>query len=111
DFRALLRAIRDNFDPHYDALLLQNVALDTLDFTSYTMNLGSKLLIDATEKLEASASGGKYPPRKPNAYLERTGRAPEDPKNIDLRIRESRIFEDVLLVVKVEGVRAEGGTR
>jgi len=105
DFRALLRAIRDNFDPHYDALLIPNVALDTLDFTSYTMNLGSKLLIDATEKMKSSASGGKYPPRKPNTYVERTGRAVEDPKNIDLRIRESRVLEDTLLVVKIEGNR------
>ncbi len=102
DFRAILRAIRDNFDPHYDWLLIPNVAMDTLDFTSYTMNLGSKMILDATVKMPDSASGGKYPPRAPSAYFQRTGRLADDPKNMDLRIRESKVFEDVLLVVKVE---------
>lgn len=48
DFRALLRAIRDNFEPSRDFLLLPRVPQDTLDFTSYTMNLGSKMVLDAT---------------------------------------------------------------
>ena len=102
DFRALLRAIRDNFDPHYDWLLIPNVAMDTLDFTSYTMNLGSKMLLDATEKMPDSASGGKYPPRVSSRFFERTGRAAEDPKNLDFRIREWKVLEDVLLVIMVE---------
>src|ERR1041385_2408837 len=50
DFRSLLRAIKEHFDPHYDLLIIPKVAMDTLDFTSYTMNLGSKMLIDATRK-------------------------------------------------------------
>ncbi|MDP4200680.1 MAG: UbiD family decarboxylase [Bacteroidota bacterium] len=102
DFRALLRAIRDNFDPHYDLLLIPNTAMDTLDFTSYQMNLGSKMVIDATRKQGATASGGKYPERGVNAFYARTGRASEDVKHIDLRIREWKVFEDVLLVVKLE---------
>ncbi len=100
-FRALLRAIRDNFDPRYDFLLLANTAMDTLDFTSYTMNLGSKMLLDATEKLSATSSGGKYPDRKPNEFFARTGKTPEDPQNLDLRINEWKVFENVLLVVKI----------
>ncbi len=100
-FRALLRAIRDNFDPRYDFLLLSNTAMDTLDFTSYTMNLGSKMLLDATEKLSATSSGGKYPDRKPNEYFTRTGNTPEDPRNLNFRIKEWKVFEDVLLVVKL----------
>lgn len=55
-FRALLRAIRDHFDPRYDFVLLGNTAMDTLDFTSYTMNMGSKMLLDATEKLSATSA-------------------------------------------------------
>ncbi len=101
NFRALLRAIRDNFDPRYDFLLLANTAMDTLDFTSYTMNMGSKMLLDATEKLTATSSGGKYPDRKPSDFFARTGKTPEDPKHIDFRIQESKIIEDVLLVVKL----------
>jgi len=102
DFRSLLRAIRDNFDPHYDFMLLNNTAMDTLDFTSYTMNLGSKMILDATEKLPSTSSGGKYPERIQSQFYARTGIAPEDPKTLDFRIRESKVFEDVLLVVKVE---------
>ncbi|MFI5201098.1 MAG: UbiD family decarboxylase [Candidatus Kapaibacterium sp.] len=100
-FRALLRAIRDNFDPHYDFLLLTNTAMDTLDFTSYTMNLGSKMLLDATEKLAATSSGGAYPPRTPSPFFARTGSAFLDLKNQDARIREWKVLEETLLVVKI----------
>jgi UbiD family decarboxylase len=100
-FRALLRAIRDNFDSRYDFLLLSNTAMDTLDFTSYTMNMGSKMLLDATEKLSATSSGGKYPDRKPNEFYSRTGKTPEDPKNLNFKILDWKIIEEVLLVVKI----------
>jgi UbiD family decarboxylase len=112
NFRALLRAIRDNFDPRYDFLLLGNTAMDTLDFTSYTMNLGSKMLLDATEKLSATSSGGKYPDRKPSEYFAKTGKTPEDPKILNYKIQEWKLLEDVLLVVKIannsSGMKADG---
>ncbi len=107
-FRALLRAIRDHFDPHYDFQLLTNTAMDTLDFTSYTMNLGSKMLLDATEKLSATSSGGAYPPRVPSPLFARAGTASEDVKNLDSRIREWRLLEGTLLVVKLGMGNAEG---
>ncbi len=100
-FKALLQAIRENFDPYYDFLLLANTAMDTLDFTSYTMNLGSKMLLDATEKLSATSSGGKYPARKPSEFFARTGKTPEDPKHLNFKIQEWRVIEDVLLVIKI----------
>lgn len=101
NFRALLRAIRDNFDPRYDFLLLANTAMDTLDFTSYTMNMGSKMLLDATEKLSATSSGGKYPERKQNEFFPRTGKSPENMMNLDLRIQDWKIIEEVLLIIKI----------
>jgi 4-hydroxybenzoate decarboxylase subunit C len=103
DFRALVRAIGKNFDPHYDFMLVQNVPLDTLDFTSYSMNMGSKMLIDATTKQNVTASGGKYRPRVESELLARVGSTPEDVKTLDLRIREWKLIEDCLLVVKVAG--------
>jgi len=39
-----------HFDPREDVLLLPGTPLDTLDFTSYTMNLGSKLILDFTSR-------------------------------------------------------------
>lgn len=103
NFLDVLHAIGEHFDPHYDFLLLPNVPLDTLDFTSYTMNLGSKMIIDATPKLASSASGGHYPRRQENEFFAHTGRTSRNPSEIDLRIRGYQLIGDTLLVVKVEG--------
>src|SRR5258705_2356325 len=65
DRAAVFGAIARNFDPAEDLLLLPGVPLDTLDFTSYTMNLGSKMVIDAQTKgrVVGSAGGGAvWPP-------------------------------------------------
>jgi 4-hydroxy-3-polyprenylbenzoate decarboxylase len=105
NFRELLRSIKGHFDPYYDALILNKVPLDTLDFTSYTMNLGSKILIDATPKLTTVSSGGAYPVRKESRFYAKTGSHTENSlSNLDYRIKEAILIEDVLLVVKVEGV-------
>lgn len=103
NFRALLQAIKKNFDPHYDFNLVSNVAMDTLDFTSYTMNLGSKMLLDATEKMSATPSGGAYPAREPSRYFDQVGTRTEDVRSLDMRIMDSRVYEDTLLVLKVAG--------
>lgn len=47
-FEAVLDALRENFDPREDLTVLPGTAQDTLDFTSFTMNLGSKMILDAT---------------------------------------------------------------
>ena len=57
DFDAVLRAIRDNFDPAGDFLLLPGVPQDTLDFTSFRMNLGSKMVLDATSGAKRTLHG------------------------------------------------------
>ncbi len=48
DFRAVLREMAAHFDPREDALVLPGVPMDTLDFSSHVMNLGSKLVLDFT---------------------------------------------------------------
>lgn len=103
DFRSLLRAIKEQFDPHYDLLIIPKVAMDTLDFTSYTMNLGSKMLIDATRKPTQSASGGVYPVRMPNEAVMKTGTEVKNLRDVDSRIVDYRSYENALLVVKVKG--------
>lgn len=57
DFDAVLGALRDNFDPASDFLLLPGVPQDTLDFTSFSMNLGSKMVLDATSGAPATLHG------------------------------------------------------
>ncbi|MGH8003449.1 MAG: UbiD family decarboxylase, partial [Limisphaerales bacterium] len=59
NFRAVLREISANFDPAEDFLLLPGVPLDTLDFTSFKMNLGSKMILDATRKAGAAPASEK----------------------------------------------------
>ncbi len=104
NFRSILRAIKENFDPRYDVTILQNVPLDTLDFTSYTMNLGSKILLDGTRKLSTTASGGAYGARRNSELLAHVGeREAKDLREIDSRITSWKVFEDVLLVVRVAG--------
>src|SRR5439155_15294073 len=48
DFRAVLRDLWDRFDPEDRMWLLPFAPLDTLDFTSMKMHVGSKLVFDAS---------------------------------------------------------------
>ena len=92
DFDAVMKEVRDNFDPHYDFVLIPRVPLDTLDFTSYTMNLGSRMIIDATKKKPPRSD----PRRKPGLQT------PDLPtlRSVDRRIVDARLVHDTLLLVK-----------
>lgn len=90
DFDAVLREIRRNFNPHSDFLMLPKVPLDTLDFTSYKMNLGSKMIIDATPKQ-------RVPGRQPKLRI-----TSQKIRELDRRIIDTVIRQDTLAVVKVK---------
>lgn len=95
DFRSVLREIKRNFDPHYDFIMIPKVPLDTLDFTSFKMNLGSKMIIDATsapseEKSETQKIIPDY--NQINKVLVK----------VNPSIRDFNTYEETLLVVKVE---------
>lgn len=92
DWNSVLREIRDHFDPHYDFVLLPKVPMDTLDFTSYTMELGSKMIMDATKKKREGRAAVRHRKRKF-----------PDVRDLDSRIVESALIEDTLLIVKVRG--------
>jgi 4-hydroxy-3-polyprenylbenzoate decarboxylase len=66
------------------------VPFDTLDFTSFTLNLGSKMVLDATRN-------GK-PVDPPPVMVEEA-----ETKRLHPRIRASRCLEGCLLAVQVEG--------
>ena len=51
DFRFVLRDIWQRFSPEDHMWLLPCAPLDTLDFTSFTMHVGSKLVIDASGEI------------------------------------------------------------
>ncbi|MBI3586301.1 MAG: menaquinone biosynthesis decarboxylase [Ignavibacteriales bacterium] len=95
-WKSVLGEIRDHFDPHFDFVLLPKVPLDTLDFTSYTMELGSKMILDATRKQRL----------RDESKISKRGSKPifhiPDLKSLDRRIVDARAIEDCLLLVKVK---------
>ena len=86
----VLRALRDYFDPSEDFLLLPGVPFDTLDFTSFTLNLGSKMVLDATPKTAPA------PPPQVTVTEALVS-------SLHPRIRRARLLEGALLVVQVAG--------
>jgi 4-hydroxy-3-polyprenylbenzoate decarboxylase len=87
NFDAVLDSIRKHFDPAEDFLLLPGVPLDTLDFTSFKLNLGSKMILDATSKGKAPESH-----RLPSI----------DPRALDRRVRSYQVLGDTMLVVQID---------
>ncbi|MCI0708431.1 MAG: UbiD family decarboxylase [Ignavibacteriae bacterium] len=97
DWKAVLREIRKNFVPHFDFVLLPKVPLDTLDFTSYKMELGSKMILDATRK--KSRDGDVSSVRMSSVQLKQQI---ERLKSFDKRISDLHFVENTLLIVKVK---------
>ncbi len=110
-FPEVLRAIRDHFDPREHFHLISRAPLDTLDFTSFKMHLGSRMVIDATGN-RAQYSGGTP---VGEAAAPAQGAAPvkleRDPKDLAPHITRSRLWEDTLLVVQVDRVEEGVGRR
>jgi 4-hydroxy-3-polyprenylbenzoate decarboxylase len=89
DFRGVLRQIGERFDPEDHMWLLPFAPLDTLDFTSFTMHVGSKLVIDACGAI-----------RRAEPYVLNM-----DVARLDPRIERWKLLEGGFLVVQVR----EGG--
>jgi 4-hydroxy-3-polyprenylbenzoate decarboxylase len=91
NFGEVLHEVRGNYDPHFDFVMIPRVPLDTLDFTSATMNLGSKMILDATRKVRrVSAPRARKRPLPPLRELDR-------------RIVDQTLLDDTMLVVTVRG--------
>jgi 4-hydroxy-3-polyprenylbenzoate decarboxylase len=105
DFDAVLGAIKMNFDPHYDFVMIPKVPLDTLDFTSFKMNLGSKMILDApTHGAEGRAQGVEGGGEKGGkGERETMGRVVSRLAREYPEIREGRVYQETLLAVKVKG--------
>jgi menaquinone biosynthesis decarboxylase len=97
NFDEVMKNVRDNFDPHYDFVMIPKVPMDTLDFTSFTMNLGSKMILDATKK--------QRPAEETRSLLDRDRRTEQvqQLKSLDPRITDINLVHDTLLLVKVNG--------
>lgn len=91
-FPAVLREIRRNYDPHFDFVMIPRVPLDTLDFTSAAMNLGSKMILDATRK-ERPVVRRRTGSRSAGGVSALRG--------IDRRIAGGELIDETMLVVSV----------
>lgn len=91
DAHAVFEAIGAHFRPEDDFTMLAGTAMDTLDFTSFKMNLGSKMILDATP----SRSKPPRPPVDPQHL--------PDLRELDDRILRHRIFAGSCLVVQLQG--------
>jgi 4-hydroxy-3-polyprenylbenzoate decarboxylase len=107
-FRSVLRAVRAHFDPREHFHLISRAPLDTLDFTSFKMHHGSRMIVDATGS-RAQYSGGRASPDAPPAA---TGPAfTRDARELAAHVRDWRLWEDALLVVQAERIEAGIGRR
>jgi 4-hydroxybenzoate decarboxylase subunit C len=94
NWSAVLQEIGKNFDPHFDFVLIPHVPMDTLDFTSFRMELGSKMILDATRK--------QRPPDEKNQKRKAPRKATlSDIRTMDRRIVDAYVQDDTLLMVKV----------
>lgn len=103
DWSAVLREIREHFDPSTDFVMIPKVPLDTLDFTSYKMNLGSKMIVDATKKRRSPSPGASGDSQRTSIDL--TGL-----KSLDRRILDAALIDDTLLLIKVESPLSQDAT-
>jgi len=86
DFRGVLRDIGERFDPEDHMWLLPFAPLDTLDFTSFKLHVGSKLVIDACGDVQR-------PLPAPSA---------QDFGKLDSRIEKWKMLDGGFLVITVE---------
>jgi len=97
NFDEVMKNVRDNFDPHFDFVMIPRVPMDTLDFTSFTMNLGSKMIVDATRKHRPAGDA------RPALDRDRRGEQVHQLRSLDPRILDLHLVHDTLLLVKVSG--------
>ena len=85
-FQPILREVWHRFDPEDHMWLIPIAPLDTLDFTSFKMHVGSKLVIDAAGEIINQAA----PPQNI-----------DDPQRYDRRIEKYRLLDGGFLVIVV----------
>ncbi|TSA24522.1 UbiD family decarboxylase [bacterium] len=92
NWSAVLKEIREHFDPTYDFVLLPKVPMDTLDFTSFHTELGSRMILDATRKERAAV---------PSKTKSVTRARLSDIRSFDRRITDAHVVDNCFLIVKV----------
>jgi 4-hydroxy-3-polyprenylbenzoate decarboxylase len=101
DRAAVFGALARHFDPSEDLLLIPGVPLDTLDFTSFTMNLGSKLVLDAQSHSRMRGSAGYKAAEAPPPSV--VPSSVPDPRSFADEAIAHRLAWGALLVVQTRG--------
>jgi 4-hydroxy-3-polyprenylbenzoate decarboxylase len=115
NFSAVLREIGENFDPREDFLLIPWAPLDTLDFTSGKLNVGSKMGINAVRKPNGAVGKRKIPDKVPDPREKFSDvidfrllpggflalKVLSNPKENIMRLFDIQGYEDVRIVVVV----------
>jgi 3-polyprenyl-4-hydroxybenzoate decarboxylase len=96
NFDEVMKEVRDHFDPHFDFVMIPRVPLDTLDFTSAAMNLGSKMILDATRKPRP-----RVPLSRREHLEDRT--VVQAVRSAHPAILDANLVHEALLLVKVSG--------
>jgi 4-hydroxy-3-polyprenylbenzoate decarboxylase len=108
NFRAVLQSVRAHFDPREHFHLISRAPLDTLDFTSFKMHLGSRMIVDATGS-RAQYSGGSPVPDDDAPPPARATSG--DPAQLAPHVRRWAVWEDTMLVVQIDRVEKDAGVK
>ncbi len=100
DRRQVFEAVARHFDPAEDLMLIPGVPLDTLDFTSFTMNMGSKMVLDAQSHARSVGSSGGAPFVAASAGPVLATVA--DPRTFEPRVIDWRLAWGGMLVVQTK---------
>jgi len=97
----VFEAVARNFDPAEDLILIPGVPLDTLDFTSFTMNLGSKMILDAQSAGASSTRAARPAIAEPGTLITQSTRV-ADPRVFFREVQDWRVAWGAMLVVQVQ---------
>ncbi len=100
DLDAVLAALAQHFDPSEDFLLLPEVPADTLDFTTRTLSIGSKMILDATPTRFGEGPPGQETAVRASARAGVT--AVPDLVGLDRRIRGQTLLGGAILILQVD---------
>lgn len=114
DFSAVLKEIGENYDPREDFLLIPWAPLDTLDFTSGKLNVGSKMGLNAVRKrgkkkkyaTSVPDPGGKHPEVSgfrllDGGFLVIKLKETKNPQKVIRNVFKTKGYEDVRIVAAV----------
>jgi len=104
-FRRVLQAIREHFDPREHFHLISRAPLDTLDFTSFKMHHGSRMILDATgSRAQYSGGAARSSLRAPDPDTEPGPVVTREIKDVAPHVKAWRLWEETLLVVQADRI-------